>query len=332
MNKTKKYNFLLIVVLLLLTGCLKDDNTDCPRPFQVTVRALDADRRDITASGEAEQVILFVFDQDKQLIDAYELNTAHVTNKRPVDIVFEYGAVPEYVIFDAWANLDDCVHFCNPSDVSQRNDMYVKLKKDDGLLALAAYQRAMETRRGDRTAVDSPGDIFNGTLERVEIEYGGNEYGKSYVVDILRKTAAVHIRTINLENFNNNRKGSYRYEVHGAVDGLDYSGEFTGNLIKHLPDSHFDSNKHFVTNGTFRKFVSEQKSPAHQNEDVLIDIYFEDELIYTVDQDADGNPFAPVAGRTLNIIIELSNDMAKIDVRTVVTPWKVVWEEINWSN
>jgi hypothetical protein len=326
MNKTTKHYFLSIAVLLLLPGCLQDDNSDCPRPFQVTVRAFDADRRDITTSGEVEQVILFVFNQNRQLIDAYELNTAHIVNRHPIDIRFEFGTEPEFLIFDAWANLDNRVDFGNPNSVNQREDMYVKLKRRDA-------QRALDVYRNTREAVQAPGDIFGGALEKVEIEYGGNEYGQSHVIDIFRKTAAVHIRTINLKGFNNNREGNYRYEIHGSVDALNHMGDFAGNLVKHVPETNFDTNNHFVTNGIYRKFASEQKSSAHQGEDILIDIYFENELIYTADKDTGGNPFVPAVGRTLNIVIDLpdaDDGTAKVSVRTMVTPWNVVWEEINW--
>src|SRR3712207_8711007 len=50
-----------------LSSCLKENVADCPRPFQVTVKALDADGNDITESGDVEQVILFVFDENQQI-------------------------------------------------------------------------------------------------------------------------------------------------------------------------------------------------------------------------------------------------------------------------
>jgi hypothetical protein len=336
MNKVRKYNFLLIAALLLSTSCLKDDYSACPRPFRLIVRALDADDKDITHTGEAEQVILFTFDHNEQLLDAYELNTGQITSKQPINIAFEYGKVPQHVVFDAWANIDERIDFAHPKDVNRRTDMYVKLNRKDATLALAAYKAA--TRADDRETVHSPGDIFGGTLAGVEVEYGGNEYGKSHVIDIRRKTGAIHIITKNLKAFNNNRNGNYRYEVHRGVDAMNHAGDFSTDHVKHLPTGNFDKDGLFLTTETFRKFAS------GKDEGIMVDIFFENELIFTADVWTDGSvtddpksrstagaPIVPQPGRTLNVIITLPADnSAKVDVRTIITPWNVVWEEVNW--
>jgi len=166
-------------------------------------------------------------------------------------------------------------------------------------------------------------------LEEVRVELGGNEPGRSHVVDIFRRTAGVHIRAINLQAFNNNREGNYRFEVHGSVDALCHLGTHTGDWVILTPSATFVENNHFVTDEIFRMLASEDI--VYQEEDIVINIFFENELIYSVDRDSNGNPFIPVVGRTLNIIIDLSPDGgSKLDVRTVVTPWNEVWQHVEW--
>lgn len=65
-SNTNKQSFILAALLLLsglLSGCIREDNTDCPRPFRLFVKAVDIDLQDITESGEVKQVFLFVYNE-----------------------------------------------------------------------------------------------------------------------------------------------------------------------------------------------------------------------------------------------------------------------------
>ena len=323
MNKIIRYNVLLAAALLLFVGCLRDSFDDCPRPLRITVRAFCADARDITTQGYVEQVILFVFDHNEQFIDVFHLCIDHVTNRRSVTLEFEYGNVPELLIFDAWANVCDLVNFTCPTTVNQRNDKLLQLNRAD-------VRAAVETRRAERETAVSPGDLFFGSLEDVRIKFGDVTAGTSeHVVDIFRKTAQVNIITRGLREFNNNRVGEYRYEVHGGVNGLNHIGKF-GDFVKKNPDADFNAFGQFVTTTAFRKLVPQDDCPI-QGEDIVVDIFFNNELILSVDRYPNGNPFIAELGRTLNIIIDLSpSDDTVLSIRTIVTPWDVVWQEVDW--
>ena len=59
MNNTNKYGLLLVAALLLtglLSSCLKENFDDCPRPFRLFIKAIDADQNDITASDRKSVV------------------------------------------------------------------------------------------------------------------------------------------------------------------------------------------------------------------------------------------------------------------------------------
>ena len=322
MNKIVRYNALLATALLLFAGCLRDSFDDCPRPLRVAVRAFCADDRDITTQGYVEQVVLFVFDHNEEFVDAFELCIDHVTNRRYVTLEFEYGNVPKFLIFDAWANVCYLVSFTQPNDVNSREDKVLRLNR-------AEIRAAVETRRADREAVLSPGDLFFGSLEKVRIDFGGAEMGiREYIVDVFRKTTQIHIITRGLREFNNNRVGDYRYEVHGGVDAINHMGAFAGDFVKKVPDAYFNAIGQFVTSMAFRKLILQYDSST-QNEDIAVDIFFNNELLHAVDRDSDGNPFIAELGRTLNIVIDLESD-AVLNIRTIVTPWDVVWQEVDW--
>ena len=324
MNKVVQYNILLAATLLLLTGCLRDNFDDCPRPLRITVRAFCADDRDITAQGYVESVILFVFDHNETFVDAFKLCINHVSNRRSVTLEFEYGNVPKFLIFDAWANVCDLVNFTCPTTVNQRSDKLLQLNRAD-------VRTAVETRRAERETAIPPGDLFFGSLEEVRIKFGDITVGTSeHVVDIFRKTAQVHIITRGLREFNNNRVGEYRYEVHGGVDALSHVGKL-GNFVKKIPDADFNASGQLVTTAAFRKLVPQDNCPI-QGEDIVVDIFFNSELIHVADRDSDGNLFVAELGRTLNIIIDLSpSDETVLSIRTIVTPWNVVWQEVDWN-
>ena len=300
MNNTNKYSFLLAAALLitgLLSGCLKEDFTDCPRPFQVTIKALDADLNDITEDGAVQQVILFVFNEQGQVVYAFELTSDQIKNRKPIDIKLDYPGY-DNLTFVAWGNLDGKVDFSQINTVKQMQDLYVKLKQQNG-------------------TAQTPGDLFHGSLN-VPVEYGGTEYGTSHVVEITRKTAGITITTVKLKPWNSNKEGVYSYVVRESLDTYDKEGILTGNPAKYSPQAAFRENGHFVA-PLFYTF------PAATGKSFVVDILFNGEVIFTADKDSDGNPFVPQVGRTLNILIELS---AKLQVKCIVTPWNVVHQHV----
>ena len=137
MNNTNKQSFLLVAAMLLtvlLTGCLKDDLSGCPRPFQVTIKALDADRNDITELGDVQQVLLFVFDENDKIFETYALSGQEVKQRKLVDIQLRFPVSKSFK-FIAWANLDDKVDYSEITTVEELSHLYVKLKKQSSRLA-----------------------------------------------------------------------------------------------------------------------------------------------------------------------------------------------------
>ena len=307
----KKYILLPITALLLLTGCLGDDNSVCPRPFQVTVRALCADMTDITHLGDAEEVILYMFNERGDYLNHFVLNHNHIVNKQPIEIRFAYGTEPASILFKAWANLCDRIESANPADVNHRSDFFVQKKLRD-------------TRNtADLLYADSPGDLFFGLLGGVEIERGSEGWGTPQVVDIHRRTTGITITTVGLSGVD-----EYHYEVHGAVSALNYNGNYTGDWVKKAPEAEFLANGNFFA-PIFRKFFPDTQ------ETITVDIFHNNSLLHsvTVEEDINGNSIAGQAGRTINIHIDLTGYYTDgtINVTTRITPWDVVWQHVEWQ-
>lgn len=134
MNSTNKYRLLLLAALLitgLLSSCLSEDLSDCPRPFQLTIKALDADQVDVTDTGVAGQVVLFVFDENGQIFRTITLTADEVKQHKPIDIQMEFPGHKSLKFVD-WSNLDNKVDYSQITSVKQLTDLYVKLNSQNG--------------------------------------------------------------------------------------------------------------------------------------------------------------------------------------------------------
>ena len=281
----------------LLGGCLKEDFEDCPRPFQVTVKALDADLKDITENGDVKQVILFVFNEQGQVVDTFELTADQIKNRKPVDIKMDFPG-HKNLTFVAWGNLDEKVDFSQINTVKQMQDLYVKLKNQNG-------------------TAQSPGDLFHGSLN-VPVEYGGTEYGTPQVVEITRKTASVIITARNLPP--GEEASAYSFVLRESPDTYDHNGELGGGTVNYKPTAVKDGAGQLVT-PIFNVF------PTAGGKPFILDVYKNGEPLYSFTKGSDGKEFIPEVGRLLNIIIDFRVD---ISVKVVITPWGVVYQEVEY--
>lgn len=300
MNNTNKYRLLLLAALLitgLLSSCLKENFEDCPRPFRVTIKALDADLKDITENGDVQQVILFVFNEQGQVVNAFELTADQIKNRKPVDIKVDFPG-HKNLTFVAWGNLDEKVDFSQINTVKQMQDLYVKLKKQNG-------------------TAQSPGDLFHGSLN-VPVEYGGTEYGTPQVVEITRKTASV---IITARNFPPGEDASaYSFVLRESPDTYNQNGELGGDMVSYKPTATKDKNGQLVT-PIFNVF------PPAGGKPFILDVYKNGELLYSFTKGSDGKEFIPELGRLLNIIIDFRVD---ISIKVVITPWGEVYQEVEY--
>lgn len=316
MNNTNTTRLIIIAALLITglfsTSCIKDSYEDCPRPFRLFIKAIDADMNDITSSGEVQQVILFVFNEKQEVVDAIALDADHITNKKPVDIKFDYPG-HQSLRFIAWGNIGTNVDFPSMSSVLQLSDLYVRSR---------AATETKQTRTFGKI-VQSPNDLFYGNLD-VPVEYGGFEPTGDQTVVISRKTSQVNIIAYGLKAWNNNKEGLYTYELRETNDTYDENGMLRGEMVGYEPVSTLDT-KGNLSAPTFNAF------PTMNGKPYTLYIRFNGEVIFTADSDSEGNPFVPEVGRLLNIILrfaEPEEPIGKISIKVIVTPWGQVFQYV----
>ena len=302
MNNKSKFSLTLLIALLitgLLSSCFKEDLSDCPVPIRVSVRALDVEQNDITATGQVKNVILFAFNENQDLVDVFQLSLDEVKRKKMIDIDMDYPG-HEAITFIAWGNVDNSLDVSDISSVKKLIDLYVRLVVKDGYAQPAS-------------------DFFRGNLsvfvERVGDPQTATRSTKEHVVDINRMTAGVTINTVSLKEYNDNKEGNYTYVLRSSSETYYPEGNQTGEAVAYAPNASFTSNGIFSA-PIFYTFPTEYYT---------VEIYYDGRLIYTADKDADGNQFVPQVGRTLNILIDFR---AGTSIKTVITPWNVVYQYV----
>ena len=290
-SNTKKQSFLLASIILLagLVGScnIREDYTDCPRPFRLFVQAVDIDLQDITESGEIESVSLFVYNELGELIQSIELDANHIKSRRPIAIEIPYPGFNS-LTFVAWGNVNDKVSF-------NKSNLDVGLKNvEDG-------------------SANSPSDLFYGTLN-VGLEYGGLDYAGDQTIVISRKTSQVVITANGLKKWNGNKEGVYSYRLSESHSSYNNKGQLFGDMVSYKPNSNLDSNGNMVSS-LFRTF------PTTDSKTYTLEILFNGEVIYTATKGSDGKPFVPEVGRVLNIYIDFT---AQKNIQVVITQWNVV--------
>lgn len=309
MNNTNKQSFLLVAAMLLiglLTGCLKDDLSHCPRPFQVTIKAFDADRIDITESGDVQQVLLFVFDENEQIFETYTLSGQEVIQRKAVDIQLRYP-ISKLFKFIAWANLDENVDYSDITTIKDLSNLYVKL-------------RSRSNRSGTSMIAESPGDLFYGSLD-VATPIGYKEEGQLHVIEIFRATVGETITAIDVKQWNEGKEGEYSFIVRETYDMYDSEGNMIGDKVTYEPKCTL------LENGTLSCPIF-YVFPLEPGKGYVIDILFNGEVIFTADSNSDGTPFYCEKGCTINIIIDFR---ANLHILTEITPWNVVFQYVDFN-
>lgn len=300
MNRANTYRverwFLFVLMMTLFSACIKEDLSDCPRPFQLTVQALDADGNDITASGTVKDVVMFVFDEKGLVMEAFKLTEEQVKKKQPMHVKIPFPG-SKTLTCTTWGNLDESVEFPAMTTVKQKQDLYVKLKSKQGI---AGY----------------PGELFSGSLD-VPVEFGGLEPGKSHTVVIKHKVASVRIvaRKLSPEVVS-----SVSFVLKESPDTYNSDGELTGGVVSYKPAFGFDGAGQWVTS-IFNTF------PNSGGKTYTLEMYWDGQLKKAFTHGTDGTPLVPQLGRLLNIIIDVDADLS---VKVVVTPWGVVYQEVEY--
>ena len=300
MKRMTKYNYLLSALLLLgvlLSGCnIREDNTDCPRPFRLFIKAIDYDGTDITELGDVKKAVLFIFNEKQEVVDMIELDANAIRSRKPIEIKLDYPG-HESLSFVVWGNLDENVDHPPHSSIQHWRDFHVNLKQRDRV-------------------AESPGDLFFGSLS-VPVEYGGTEPAGDQTVIISRRTAQVSISALGLQGWNGGKEGNYTFRVKETPSSMTIDSNLNGGVVSYIPQSSLSEGN--LKTPIFNTF------PTENDQALVIEILYNGEVIYSESHGTDGEPFTPEVGRVLNIVLDFR---AELNMKVVITPWNVVYQYV----
>ena len=287
-------------VTFLLTGCIYDDLSECPRPFYLKVKAIDADNKDITSGGAVQSVVLFFFDEAGNCLQTRELNAAQIVAQKPV-FVEPKGA--SKITCVAWGNPseDDRKRF---SSITRLGDLYVRLVSQDGI-------------------AESPTDLFAGSIEH-EIEYDLNKKNSTITVEISRRTAEVTVTVLGYKSWAEHLKTSPLRASQTIADAI-ILGTTPDTYISHQqlgghPASYRPKG---MIEGSGNLFVAPFCIfPTLNATPLVLDLYANGKKQLSFTESSDGKKFVPEVGRMLNILIDMRS--SSLNTLVVVTPWDVV--------
>lgn len=299
----KALSLVLLAVTMLTAGCIKDDLDECSK---LTLKVVNYQNDDITPLGDVKDVSLYVFDENKTLLETVQLDKDFIVNRKEILLNYPEGTKLTLV---AYGNLSGGNQEVKTG--TKAEDLLVSVKKTDDGQAF------------------SPDSIFYGNKEVVTFGVGGYVGGNQEIV-IHPRTGTVTMRTVNLpkaplSGLKAGEDVTYQFQVDRLKESLDYSGTQAGSTVHYNPDGELDNS---------REWITPDRTNMYDNENLEGSIYYNGQLLQSVEdgvyEDGTRGPITVQAQRNTLIQLEWGDDGAFLGAKIKVTPWGVVDDNIDW--
>ena len=284
----------LVVMLGLLaflaTSCINENLDECAK---LTLRVNNHLGEDITGSGVASTVSLFIYDENMKHLETRQLDVDFIKSSQPIELNYPNGHKLNIV---AWGNLRGKQ---TVTEADKLDDLKVMLKSSNSL-------------------AQSPDSLFYGSKEVVA--FGGGIAGESQQIVINPKIGAIEMETIGLDKYLGKTKGlkstgEFDFYMDRTLSGFDHKGELTGDSVYYNPD--------YVNSGKNNyDIITAEKDNVVSGENLTFRLSLGGEE-FSVTKDDDGKPFTTTPFNLTRAQF-LFNEDGLISVRVTVTPWGVV--------
>jgi hypothetical protein len=290
-----------IVFLAAFAGCVKEDVEHCFVTRTVVVKAYDNDGAELGPT-DVHEVTLYLFDGDGRFLETLPARIG-----RPVEVKIPAGCDIDMV---AWGNLKSGLQ-----DVREDG-----LRKEDYSVNLMAL-----SSNGSGHA--SPDDLYYGGIVLTEEEYGApaTRLEEEIIIPMHCVVGSVTITLRNLEELADHERDGLRVVVRETVSSIDFYGVASGGPAAYHPEGSL------VDDGGGMAFFVPLFNVI-PGPGLVIDIYGGDELLFSVNRDADGNPIVPEQGLSTNVLINnygRQDAIWLLEVSVVLTPWGMyqLWKD-----
>ena len=302
---TKQFlGLFLSAIFMLSTSCIKDDLDECSN---LTLKVVNYKNDDITPSGVVKDVSLYVFDENKTLLETVQLDKDFIVNRK--DIVLNYPEGKKLTLV-AYGNLSGGNQIVKAG--TKAEELFVSVKTgSDGLAS-------------------SPDSIFYGN--KVVETYGAGGYvGGNQEIVIQPRTGTLTMQTVNLSKapkrrglLKSDEGETYQFQVDRTVESLNYNGEEAGDTVYYKPDG-------VLMN---QEWVTPEKTNMYDNKNLEGTIYYNVAVLQSVSVGtyADGTvgPITVQPQQNTLVQFEWDENGAFLGAKIKVTPWGVVDDDIDW--
>ncbi|WP_106831540.1 FimB/Mfa2 family fimbrial subunit [Parabacteroides pacaensis] len=255
-------------------------------PFSVVLKAFDAQGADVTTGGDVEGATLFVFNDQNDFVKQISVPKASLLNRQAIQISCAHTNKITVVAWGGLTSDKEDVPSLNEANVI--SDLQIQLKQNNGIAQI-------------------PGDLFYG---QTVISRSSTKSGAQQEIKLERKVSSLSLATKNLaKKFGTD--GVYQYKVRAINDGFDYQGNLIGEEVEYIFSASFDEKGNLVAD----------TQPVLPSSKLVVELYKDNELIFSVSNDKKGEILSTKAGKQMNYIFNYST---KTKAELVVTPWNTV--------
>ena len=307
---TQKTLFLALAALaVLMTGCIKDDLAECSK-LTLKVEGLNnGEILDITRLGLVTDATLYIFDENKNFLEARDLDADFILAKEEIKLDKYPDNTKLHIV--AWGNLGGG----NQQITQPKNmdDLQLQLKSAEGY-------------------AQSPDSLYFGTKEVTSL--GSGIVGGDGEVVVRLKTGTYTIKTIGLSNalkaYGLKSASDFDFYIDQTLDTYDNAGVLSGDSVTYNPEGEYDATQEWLTKGIVDNAVYGGKQNSFSGENLGIKIVSNDGTVSkTVSEDDNGKPFGIPEGGRLDVQILFGED-GSISARVRITPWGVVEDDIEF--
>lgn len=318
-----KFGFLpgaLLAIALILSGCVKEDNSDCPpdpAPAEsvrqlLYLRIADIlDGSDLTATEELEDVMVYLFDRDKMLVDTIPYTTSMIRSGMPIDLT-DRGMEGGYA--SVWANINELIDGPDPEFGESINSLSLDITPD--------------LERADFFLC--PGDIFFG-YEQIDFNRIDPTL-ETDTVTLMRKNARLSITVRGLPAGADHE--DYYFRIRPIFSGYEYDGD-PRHTMREIWETGIFQDDDLISPDPYWMIHHPANVDYTDENSVEIDLYGPaasrtDGKIGSAVRDVNGRYIHLERGKTTNVLIVIDDTSGEIQVHLALTPWYEVHQWTIW--
>lgn len=276
---------------LFLQGCVREQMDDCVQ-YELTISAVDPQGVDVTSSGTVTSIDLYLFDESGFVR----------TIPRGSSSDFLFGTEKNKTLtLVAWGNLK--------GDSLELPQLSVGTSLQNAKIGL------LQTATGYKMPVT---DLF---YSRQEFNNPSTRGLQNDTVKLVmeRLVAALSVRIDHASEYFGNSSTNLHIVVRGTGSSLNFLGEPSDDEAGYIPPMVSDTGKDEWTAPLFRVF------PTNETQQIYIDLYRGDTLLFTISTDDEGNTLHALPGKETYITVDFRS--GRMHVAISVKPWDAAGQE-----